>query len=261
MAAMSSTVIVTGGASSTVEVAGSGISGPGGQNPLNTSGTYSFAPSMGEAVLFALGSCGVRRTAITQQHLEDARFATNMLMGRWSADGVNLWCVDLQCFPLVKGKATYPVPYNTIVILDTYYSINNGQQEIDRIMTPISRTEYANYPNKHQEGSPTVFWNDRLLSPTITVWPTPNGQQASLKYYRLRQIQDSNLQGGQNVEIPPYFMESYVYGLATRLAGVWAPERAVGLKAMADEAWGIATRQNTETAQVYISPTISQYFR
>ena len=83
----------------------------------------------------------MRLTALTQQHFEDARIATGMLMARWSADGVNLWQVDLQCIPLIQGQATYPVPYNTIVMLDMYYTINNGQQEIDRIMTPISRTD------------------------------------------------------------------------------------------------------------------------
>jgi hypothetical protein len=184
-----------------------------------------------------------------------------MLMARASADGVNLWAVDLQRIPLVKGCATYPVPYNTIVILDAYYTINNGQQEIDRIMTPISRTEYANYPNKQQEGAPTVYWNDRLLSPTVTIWCTPNGQQACFKYYRLRQIQDTNLQNGQNAEIPLYFLEWFAFALATRLAMIWAPEKVPVLKPMADEAWGVATRMGTETSQIYVSPMISGYFR
>jgi len=232
-----------------------------GPNPANTSGSYAFAPSMGDDILYAYGLCGVRRTALTQQHFEDARIATNMLMMRWSSDGVNLWQVDLQCVQLVQGCSTYPVPSNTVVMLDMYYTISNGQQEIDRIMSPISRSEYANYPNKQQQGSPTVAWFNRLLSPTVTLWPCPNGQQASFKYYRLRQTQDSNLQNGQNVEVPPYFLEAYVYGLATRLAAIWAPERAVGLKVMADEAWGIATRQNTETAMFYVSPMVSGYFR
>ena len=228
---------------------------------MKTSGTYSFAPSMGEAVLYAYGLCGIRRTAITQQHMEDARMATNMLMGRWSADGVNLWQVDLQTVPLIQGQATYPVPCNTIVMLDMYYTISNGQQPIDRIVTPISRTEYANYPNKQQQGAPTVAWFDRLLSPTVTLWLVPNGQQASFSYYRLRQTQDSTFQNGMNVEIPYYFLEAYTFGLATRLAAIWAPERAVGLKAMADESWGIASRQNIETQNTYVSPMLSGYYR
>jgi len=228
---------------------------------MKTSGTYSFDPSMGEAVLFAYGMCGVRRTAITQQHMEDARMATNMLMSRWSADGVNLWQVDLQTFPLVQGQATYPVPSNTIVMLDMYYTINNGAQPIDRIVTPISRTEYANYPNKQQQGAPTVAWFNRLLSPNVTLWLVPNGQQASFSYYRLRQTQDSEFKNGLNVEIPYYFLESYVFGLATRLAAIWAPDRADKLKIMADESWGIASRQNQETANTYVSPMLSGYYR
>jgi hypothetical protein len=228
---------------------------------LNTSGTYSFAPSMGEAVLYAYGLCGVRRTALTQQHFEDARLATNMLMMRWSADGVNLWQVDLQTIPLIQGQATYDVPSNTIVMLDMYYTISNGTQNIDRIVTPVSRTEYASYPNKQQQGSPTVAWFDRLLSPTVTLWLVPNGQQASFSYYRLRQTQDSVMRNGASVEIPPYFLESYVFGLATRLAAIWAPDRAVALKAMADESWGIATRQNQETASTYVSPMVGGYYR
>lgn len=228
---------------------------------MKTSGTYGFAPSMGEAVLYAFGMCGVRRTAITQQHMEDARMATNMLMGRWSADGVNLWQVDLQTVPLIQGQATYDVPCNTIVMLDMYYTIYNGAQPIDRIVTPVSRTEYANYPNKQQQGAPTVAWFDRLLSPTVTLWLVPNGQQASFSYYRLRQTQDSQFANGTNVELPVYFLEAYTFGLAMRLAGIWAPERAAGLKVMADEAWGIASRQNIETANTYVSPMVSGYYR
>jgi len=182
-------------------------------------------------------------------------------MGRWSADGVNLWQVELASFPLVQGQATYPVPCNTIVMLDMYYTINNGAQTIDRIVTPVSRTEYASYPNKQQQGAPSVAWFDRLLSPTVTLWLVPNGQQASFSYYRLRQTQDSTFANGTSVEIPVYFLEAYVFGLATRLAAIWAPERAVGLKAMADESWGIASRQNIETANTMISPSVSSYYR
>lgn len=230
-------------------------------NPPNTSGAYNFAPSMGECVLYSYGLCGIRATALTQQHFETARMATNMLLGRWSSDGVNLWQVDLQSITLKQGCSTYQVPSNTIVMLDAYYTINTGTAEIDRIMLPVSRTEYASYPNKTMQGAPTVFWFDRLLAPTVTLWPTPNGQQAGFKYYRLRQTQDANLTNGQNVEIPYYFLEAYAFGLAYRLAMTWAPEKVPMLKPMADEAWAIASKQNTETSNVYISPMIGSYFR
>jgi hypothetical protein len=226
----------------------------------DTSGTYAFAPSMGECVLYAYGLCQVRRTALTQQHFVDARMATNLLLGIWSADGVNLWQVDLQTFPLIQGVSTYQVPSNTIVVLDTYYTISNGTINTDRIMLPISRSEYATYPNKKQQGGPTVFWFDRLLSPTITIWPVPNGQQSSLSYYRLRQTQDANFTNGTEVEIPYYFLAAYCYGLGAMLAETWNPARAPSLQLKADKFWGIASRQNIETANTYIAPTVNSYY-
>src|SRR5271170_1034484 len=230
-------------------------------NVTNTSGTYQFAPSMGESVLYSFGACGVKRTALVQSHFEDARIATNMLLGRWSADGVNLWQVDLQCVDLVQGQACYQVPSNTIVMLDAYYTLNSGASEIDRIMLPVSRTEYASYPNKQQQGAPTVFWFDRLLAPNVTLWPTPNGQQAKFKYYRLRQTQDANLTNGQNVEIPYYFLDAFALGLAYRLALSWAPTQVPVLKPLADEAWALASKQNTEQSNIYVSPMVQGYWR
>jgi hypothetical protein len=148
------------------------------------------------------------------------------------------------------------------MILDAYIETDNGSgQPIDRLILPISRTEYASYPNKEQQGFSTTYWFDRLLSPTVTLWPVPDGTTTSFKYYRVRQLQDANLQNGQQVEIPYLWMEAFAYGLAQRLAVIWAPERVQILKPMADEAYQIAADQNVETANTFISPLMSGYFR
>lgn len=230
---------------------------------MATSGTYTFNPSLGELTLYAYNLIGVRNTAVLQEHMEAARMASNMMLSRWSNQGVNLWAVDLITVPLVQGQATYSVPSNTVVMLDAYMVVDNGQsQPIDRIILPVSRTEYASYPNKEQQGFTTTFWFDRLLSPTVTLWPVPDGTSAQyLKYYRVRQIQDSELQNGQQVEIPYLWMEAFAYGLAQRLAIIWSPDKVAIMKPLADEAYQIAADQNVETAQQYISPQISGYFR
>ena len=216
---------------------------------------------MGEAVLYAYGLCGIRRTALTQQHFEDARLATNMMMLRWSSKGVNLWQVELDQIPLCRGQSTYPVPSNTIVMLDAYITLNTGAAGIDRLILPISRTEYASYANKQSIGFPTTFWFDRLLAPTVTLWPVPDGTQSCFKYYRLRQTQDSVMANGTQVEIQPYALEAYVLGLAWRLALSWAADKAIALKPLADEAYADFADQNTEQANQYISPQIGGYFR
>lgn len=230
---------------------------------MATSNTYSFNPSLGEITLYAYNLCGLRNTSLLQEHMESARMAANMLLSRFSNQGVNLWAVDLITVPLVQGQSTYPVDANTVMVLDAYMEIDNGNgAPIDRIIMPVSRTEYASYPNKEQQGFTTTFWFDRLLSPTITLWPVPDGTSAqTLKYYRVRQLQDANLSNGQQVEIPYLWMEAFAYGLANRLAVIWAPDKTALLKPLADEAYAIASDQNVEQAQQYISPMISGYFR
>lgn len=230
---------------------------------MTTSGTYTFNPSLGELVIYAFNLCGLRGTSVLQEHMQSARMASNMLLSRWSNQGVNLWKVDLVTVALVTGQATYTVDANTVVMLDAYVTNDQTGENIDRIIMPISRTEYASYPNKEQQGFPTVFWFDRLLSPTVTLWPVPNVDNgpSTLSYYRVTQIQDSNLSSGQTVDIPYLWMEAFAYGLATRLSQIWAPDKLALLKPFADEAYAIAAEQNVETAATYISPMISGYFR
>ena len=230
---------------------------------MTTSGTYAFDPSLGEIVLYAYNLIGIRNTSLTQEHMESARIAANMMLANWSNNGVNLWTVEKITVPLVAGQATYPVDSNTVVMLDTYIRIDNGTSDpIDRIILPISRTEYASYPNKEQQGFPTVYWQDRLINGSVTLWPVPDGYSAQyLVYYKTRQVQDSDFRNGQSVEIPYFWLEAFADGLAYRLSRVWAPAMAPGLKAISDESYNIAAEQNIETASQYISPQISGYFR
>jgi hypothetical protein len=230
---------------------------------MTTSGTYTYNPSLGELTLFAYNLAGVRNAALVQEHMEAARMAANLMLANWSNRGVNLWAVDLVTVPLVAGQATYNVDGNTVVMLDAYMVIDNGNADpIDRIILPISRTEYASYPNKEQQGFTTVFWFDRLIAPTVTLWPVPDGNSAQfLKYYRVKRLQDSNLQSGETVEVPYLWLDAFAYGLASRLAQIWNPPLIQMLKPLADEAYQIAADQNVETAATYISPMISGYFR
>jgi len=229
---------------------------------MTSSGTYTFDPSLGELTLHAFNLCQLRNTSLTQEHLQSARVATNLMLATWANQGVNLWAVDLVTTPVTQGISTYAVDGNTVMILDAYMVTTQSGTSIDRVIMPVSRSEYATYPNKEQQGFPTVFWFDRLINPTVTLWPVPDGNStSSLKYYRVRQIQDANITNAQTVEIPYLWLEAFADGLAYRLAKVWNPQIAVGLKAVADETYKIAAEQNIEQSAVYISPGIFGYYR
>lgn len=225
---------------------------------MTTSGTYDFNPSLGEITIYAYMNIGIRPTSIVQEHMESARMATNMMLSRWANQGVNLWTVDLVETPLVQGQATYNVDPTTVMILDAYIRTDG----VDRPIMPVSRTEYASYSTKSTQGFPTVFWFDRLVAPTVTLWPVPaeTGAQ-TLRYYRVRRIQDANLANAQNVEIPYLWLEAFADGLTYRLARIWNPQIAVALKGQADESYDIAAFQNVENVNTFISPMIGGYFR
>jgi len=229
---------------------------------MTTSGTYTFNPSLGEIVLSSYARCGIRRTALMQEHMQDARYETNYMLVDWSLNGVNLWEVDVVTVPLIQGQTTYQVPANTVMILDAYIATGSGQAEFDRIIMPISRTEYSQTPNKNLQAAPTVFWFDRLIDPTITIWPVPDQTgYYTLKYYRVTQIQDAEYENAQTVDIPYRWLNAAVAGLAARLAAIYAPERQVALEAKAAQAYSAAATQDTENVPMYIMPGLSGYFR
>lgn len=242
---------------------------------MTSSGTYSYNPSLGELTLYAFNMAGVRNTALAQEHMSSARTATNLMLSSWANKGVNLWKVELVTINLTTGVSTYAAGSDgagnpssldanrTVMVLDAYVTTTSGGQNIDRIILPVSRTEYASYPNKEQQGFPTIYWFDRLISPTITIWPVPNTSTgpSTLSYYRVIQVQDGNFTDGQTLDLPYRWLDAFATGLAYRLAMVWRPEMVAALKPLADEAYGIAAQQDTEYVSMYISPQISGYYR
>lgn len=229
---------------------------------MATSGTYNFNPSIGELVLTAYGRLGVRRTAITQEHMEDAKMAVNLLLSRWTTqNGPNLWKVELQPIVLVPGIATYDLPKNVSNILDAYIRTGDNPPQ-DRIITSISRSQYAGFPNKVTPGLPTVYWFDRQISPRITLWQPPNDQQVyTLRLYVELQIQDGGFADGQQPDIPYRFLSAFVSGLAAELARSYRPEIVPALEAIAQKDWTDAAQEDVENAPLGIGIQVQGYYR
>ena len=224
---------------------------------MATSGTYSFNPSLGNIALSAYSRIQIRRPALLAEHLQDAFSETNYLLSSWSNMAPNLWTVDLVTQVLVAGTSTYSVDAKTVMILDAYITIDSQ----DRLIFPISRTEYASYVNKTEQGTPSVYWYDRLLSPTITLWLVPDDSTVTLQYYRCTQNQDANLQSGETPAIPYRFIDAMVAGLAHRLARIYAPALEKQREIDADKALTIAQTQDVENVPMSIQPQLQGYYR
>jgi hypothetical protein len=212
---------------------------------------------MGEMVLYSYNLIGIRSTSLLQEHFEAARMATNLVLADWSNKGVNLWQVQFFTVPLVQGTASYSVSATLVNILDLYLTVSTT----NRYITPVSRTEFASFPNPTQQGFPTCYWHWRTLTPTVNFYPTPDGNQSAFNYYALVQIQDAAFTNGQTPDIPYLWTKALADAISVELATIWAPDKLSVVQPRADKSYAAASATGTEIAQMYISPTLSGYWR
>lgn len=172
--------------------------------------------------------------------------------------------INANAFTFVFGSTALSTDTETEnggqqVIMTQY----NSGPPIDRILTSISRTDYASQPNKLQQGPPTTFWFDRLSPiPTLTTRYVADGNGPYVVfYYRMRRIQDAAATGGQTPDVPYRFLEALAADLAARLARKYAPSLVQSLQLDAKQAWSEAAEEDRERVQLFLAPDTSPYFR
>jgi hypothetical protein len=230
---------------------------------MTASGTYTFSLSNGEIVLAAYERIQVRNPSLRAEHFATARRELNVLLAQMSNLQPNLWKVELISTTMVAGTASYAVLAKTVMILDAYISLNEGlSTQTDTYITPLSRTQYASIGAKATQGRPSQYWFDRLISPTITMWPVPDsGGPYTLNYYACLQVQDANLTSGETPDVPYVWLDALVAGLSYRLSRVYAPQLEQVRKGDAMEAWTNAATQGVENVPFTIAPDLGAYYK
>lgn len=225
---------------------------------MTSSGTNAFFPDIPNIIIEAFDNIGIRGAALTRSKLQSARRSLNLELQEWSIKGLNLWAIELETIPLVVSTATYNLDTTTISILDAYITSSST----DRILTPLSRSDYAAIANKTQEGAPTSFWFNRASPvPTVTFWLVPDASSTyTFNYYRMRRIEDAGLVGAQTPDVPYRFLDALVKGLTKRLAQKFKRSIYLPAKAEADQAWLLATTEDRESVPIRISPNLSGYY-
>lgn len=232
---------------------------------MTTTGTYNFNPGLGELGLYALAMVQVPRPKITAEHMVNMRIAANLVLSEWSSRPLDLWEVALASVPLTQNISTYSVPSNVVMMLDAYIETPGGvggASPRGRVVTPIGRSEYAAYPQKKQQGPPTVYWFDRILAPTFTLWPVPDaGGPYTLNYYYVSRGQDAEISNGLTVDVPFGWLRAFASALAAELSVIYLPEAETVRRADAERSFNIAAAFNVENVPFSISPDLSGYFR
>jgi len=127
----------------------------------NTSGLSQFNLDLNELVEEAFERCG--KELRSGYDLRTARRSLNLLCIEWANRGINLWTVEQGQLIMNTGQAIYPLPVDTIDLLDTVVRTNNGQgnNQIDINITRISESTYITIPNKNANGRPIQVYVNR----------------------------------------------------------------------------------------------------
>jgi hypothetical protein len=224
---------------------------------MTTSGTASFNLDLNSLVEEAFERCGAELR--TGYDLRTARRSLNLLTIEWANRGINLWTIEQGQVVLTQGTITYPLPTDTIDLLDHVIRTQTGQAQSDINITRISVDTYSTIPNKNAQGRPIQVWIDRQAEvPTINVWPVPDQDNYyTFVYWRLRRIQDAG-NGMTTQDIPFRMLPCLVAGLAYYLA-MKLPDalpRIEMLKMAYEEQWALASSEDREKASLRIAPRI-----
>lgn len=157
-----------------------------------------------------------------------------------------------------------------IAIQAAYITTTSGGVSTDRIIWPLSTFEYASLPDKTQEGSPSSYWYDRTITPSIKLWPVPDDSATyTLKLRILHQIQDVSLKSGTNLDLPYRWLDAWVAALAARMGAIYpdaliksfGPNAVNDLRAQSKEAWTNAAIEDQERVPLYIQPQTDYLYR
>ena len=140
----------------------------------------------------------------------------------------------------------------TVDVLEAVIRRSSSDLGISR----IGRGDYLDTPSKTTQGRPSQFYIDRLITPTITLWPSPENSTDELIYYRVRRIQDADA-GVNTADIPFRFLPCLTAGLSYYLAIKKAPQRIPILKQIYDEEFMMAASEDSERVSLRLVPSYS----
>lgn len=242
--------------------------------PGQPSGTYNFQMTTGMVGVEVFHRLQIWSPETIRKHWLDFKVALNLEMIRISSPGrgINLWKVlEQQVLPLVEGQAIYPLTADILAITEMWYTTVNGNgagYNLDRIMVPITREQYAMIPNKLQPGIPTQFWFQRLAIPQVTIWQPAQqgGPTYQITYNALQRLSDAGLGSGETPDVVYRAYDMLCARMAYRMAPKLIPRSEWGavlpiLKQQAEEAWEDFAADDQEKGPMIMAPNVAGYGR
>ena len=233
-----------------------------------TSETTEFNPQIDEIIEEAYERTGVLGTR-TGYQLRSARRSLNLLFQEWGNRGVHLWKVKLAKVPLVEGQAEYNYasdstnfPQDIDTVLEAYYRNNSdATAPQDIALTKIDRSAYSATPNKLAKGTPSQYYVERKLNPSIFLYTTPSSSVSDATtpsnfqfcFYYLSKIQDVGDYNNTS-DVVNRFYPCMISGLAYYLSQKVSPDRSGELERRYESEMLRALDADNQGTSSFISP-------
>ena len=218
---------------------------------MATSSSRDFDLDVGELIEEAYERCGLEMS--TGYDAKTARRSLNLMFADWANRGLNLWTVKQATVSVSSGTASYTLLDATVV--DLLEVVLRNSSGTDFTLTQMSRSEYLRIPNKTSTGQPSQYFFDRQVTPTITLWSTPDTSY-TLVFYYVRRIEDADALVN-TTDAPFRFLPCMAAGLAYYIAIKRAPDRIQILKAIYEEEFQRAAAEDASSTPLKLTPNIS----
>ena len=233
-----------------------------------TSETNQFNPQIDDIIEEAYERTGTLGTR-TGYQLRSARRSLNIMFQEWGNRGVHLWKVKLAKIPLILGQAEYSFAADTVnfpndvsSVLEAFYRNNStptAPQDIS--LTQISRSLYNATPNKLTQGTPSQYYVDRKINPSVFLYATPNSSVSSTTtpssfqfcFYYLAKIQDVGAYTN-TADVVNRFYPCMMSGLAYYLSQKVSPDRSAELERRYESEMLRALDADNQGTSTFISP-------
>ena len=228
---------------------------------MAVSGSKNFELEVADYVEEAFERCGLElRTAYD---LKTARRSLNLLLAEWANRGLNQWTIQEKTLAMVKDTTTYNVDSSTgtatIDVLDAFVRQTVNSENSDLQMTRLSRSEYSSVPNKSTTGTPLQFFIDKQITPTISVYPTPDASSTYTVHMNVLTRMDDVDAATDTLQMPFRFYPCLAAGLAYYISIKKSPEKTGMLKQLYEEEFQRAMESDEDRASVKITPDVSHY--
>tara|TARA_R110000787_G_scaffold152571_1_gene266465 strand:- start:500 stop:1174 length:675 start_codon:yes stop_codon:yes gene_type:complete len=217
------------------------------------SGSTNFEPNVTEFIEEAFERCGLELR--TGYDLKTAKRSINLMLAEWANRGLNQWTIEQATQTVTEGTNSYSLNTNVIDILDMVIRRTLNSTVTDTNINRIGRSEYTNIPVKATKGRPSQFFFDKLTTPAIKVWPTPENSTDILVFNKLIRMDDADT-AINTMDMPFRFYPCFAAGLAYYLSVKRAPEKTQLLKGLYEEEFQRAADQDEDRVSFRLKPSM-----